>query len=190
MPDGSIAQHDTGLDAFTAMHKRLIDWGLCYLRGGASVVDAVREDRVRSNNKIKEEATWKLTSTPYREADPVFDRRQWTQPQIEAAGRLHQRVIALPMQRSLVLQVYYFEEHAQYWDELRPHEQAERIRDLTLWEGRPLGVNPRIKEHNCQLRHDYGDGVAQVPLIVPEAFMPIRHRAIRELIARERGLPC
>lgn len=190
MPDGSITQHDTGLDAFTAMDKRLLDWGLCYLRGGASVVDAVREDVVRSNNRTDGEATWKRTSTPYREADPVFERREWTQPQIEAAGRLHQRVIALPMQRSLVLQVFYFEEDAAYWDDLQPHEQAQRIRDMTLWKGHPLGVNPRIDEHNSQLRQRYGDSVGQVPLIVPEAFMPIRYRAIRELVARERGTPC
>lgn len=177
------------IDAFAAMHARLIDWGLCYLRGGASVVDCSRADAVRVNNKTGDDAIWEQTTTPYREADPVFDKRDWTQPQIEAAARLHDRVIALPIARSLVLQVFYFEEDAQFWDDFTPKQQEERIRDLTLWAGRPPGVNKRIAEHNRQLRQRYGDGINIVPPIVPEAFTAIRHRAIRELVARERGMP-
>lgn len=188
MPDGSIAQHDTGLDAFTAMHKRLLRMGLI-LRGGGRIVDACREDVVRAANEPWESAELRKTRTPYREPDPSYQRRDWTQPQIDAAGQLHNRVTALPIQRSLVLQAFYFEEDAEFWNELTPAQQWERIVDLTTWTGKPPGVNARIHEHNAQLRQRYGD-VPMVPAIIPEAFMPIRHRAIRELVARERGIRC
>ena len=180
MPDGSIGAQE--IDGVAAMHRRLLQWGLCYLRGGAAVVDACRADIVRSNNKTGDDAEYTVTRTPYREPDPAFQRREWAQPQIDAARLLHNRVTALPIQRSLVLQVFYFQEDAEFWDEIGVAEQQQRIRDMTLWEGKPLGVNPRIVRHNRE-RYD------NVPKIVPEAFMSIRHRAIRELVARERGIP-
>lgn len=178
MPDGATSIALTGVDtAFDLMHARLLKWGKCFLRGGAAIVDACREDIRRVNNKTGKEAEWQTTTTPYREMDPRFDRRHWSQPEIEAAGLLHNRVIALHPPRSLVLQVYYFEEDADIL-----HTLPERIYDLTNWRGKPMGVNPRIERHN----REKGD---HVPLIVPEAFMAIRHRAIRELCARERGMP-
>lgn len=168
-------------DAFQRMHARLLEWGLCFLRGGGNIVDVARADIVRVNNKIGDEAVYQQTSSTYRETDPTFERHDWTQPQIEAAGRLHSRVIALPIQRSLVLQVFYFQEDAEFWSELRPSEQQARILDMTRWQGRPPGVNPRIERHNRE-QYDF------VPPIVPEWFMSIRHRAIRELMARERAM--
>jgi hypothetical protein len=172
---------DDADDAFQRMHVRLLEWGLCFLRGGANIVDVARPDIVRVNNKTGAEAVYQQTSSTYREMDPTFERRDWTQPQIEAAGRLHSRVTALPIQRSLVLQVYYFQEDAEFWSELRPAEQRLRVIDMTHWQGQPLGVNPRITRHN---REQYDC----VPPIVPELFMSIRHLAIRELMARERGM--
>ena len=150
---------DNADDAFQRMHERLLEWGLCFLRGGGNIVER----------------------STYRETDPTFERRDWTQPQIEAAGRLHTQVTALPIQRSLVLQVFYFQEDAKWWSELQPAEQQLRVFDMTHWQGRPPGVNPRITRHN---RETYDC----VPPIVPEKFMAIRHKAIRELMARERGM--
>jgi hypothetical protein len=184
MPDGTGLQRDA--TAFGAMHTLLLDWG-AFLRGGGAIVDAARLHTVRADNKEVGEAACHKLSTKYRERDPSYNRRDWTQPEIDLAGLLHNRVIALPIQRSLVLQTFYFQEDAKYWDDLPTAEQWQRILDLTHWAGRPQGVNPRIDEHNQQLRQRYGE-VVIVPPIVPEAFMSIRHRAIRELIARERGM--
>lgn len=186
MPDGCVETQHVG--AFAAMHKLLLDWGL-YLRGGGAIVDAARPDVIRVNNQLPGDgAIYHKTTTQYRESDPRFDRREWTQPEIDLACLLHNRVIALPIQRSLVLQTFYFQEDAKWWDELSAADQWQRVLDLTNWAGRPQGVNPRIEEHNEQLRQRYGDGIGVVPLIVPEAYLPIRHRAIRELMARERGM--
>lgn len=172
-------------EAFEAWHRELLHWGLCYLRGGGRDVDIARPDIVRVNNKTKEEAIYRETTTTYREPDPSFERRDWTQPDIDRAARIHGRVLMLPTARSLVLQVFYFEEDAKDW----ANWDLGRIADLTIWPGQPLGVNPRIRQHNRDMRQRYGPTVEPVPLIVPEAFLAIRHRAIRELMARDRGMP-
>lgn len=142
---------------FARMYERLVEYGLCYLRSGPG-----RHKRILE---------W--------ETDRLPERRQWTAPEIEAAGRLHSRIIRLPLRHNLVLQVFFVESCAGFWPELKPELQELIIHDLTYWSGGPPGVNARIRNANRECGYT-------VPTITPEQFLLIRDRAIRMLCNGER----
>jgi hypothetical protein len=146
---------------FSPMYARLVEYGLCYLRSG--------EGR---HKRIIEWQDW---------ARDRYIKRVWTGAEIEAAARLHSRIIRLPLRHNLVLQVFFNESCASYWPKLEPDKQDEIIADLTLWTGGPPGVNVRI--HNAN--REWGWNVAPIR---PEEFIPIRDRGIRMLCNGEKVL--
>lgn len=155
MPDGNVQLH-----AFAAMHARLLDYGLCYIRGGKGRTAQIIE--------------W--------DSDVRLERREWSQPEIDAAGRLHSRIIRMPLQHSIVTQVFYGETVAHYWDEIAPDAKAKILQDLVRWPKSPKGVNARITDANRGWN-------TNVSGIRPDQFMDIRNRAIAMLVNGERMLP-
>ena len=77
-----------------AMHRRLVSWGLVYLKG----------TRLGADTAI----TWDSDSNI---------RREWPGYVIDAARALHSRVIRLPALQRIVLQVFYRENIAEIWYE-------------------------------------------------------------------------
>ncbi len=148
MPDGS--QHKPFL--FSRMYARLVDYGLCYLRSGAG----------RNTQIIR----WESDITP--------ERREWSRPEIEAAARLHSRIIRLPLRNNLAIQIFFNESCASFWSDIHPDKQKQIIRDLTLWPSGPPGMNARIKNANR-------DSGGQVMPIHPEEFIAVRDRGIQML---------
>ena len=146
--------------AFSAMHARLLDYGLCWIRG--------------PHGRLTQIIEWESNVRP--------ERREWTQPEIESAGRLHSRIIRMPLQTSLVLQVFYGEAVAHDWDTIRPEIQYKILRDLTFWPSHPKGVNPRIDKAN----RECGTNVSRIREC---DFMAIRDRGIRMLCNGDRMLP-
>lgn len=144
---------------FSTMYARLVEYGLCYLRSG--------EGR---HKRIIDWQDW---------ARDRYIKRVWEGCEIEAAARLHSRIIRLPLRHNLVLQVFFNESCATYWPELRAERQELILHDLTYWSGGPPGVNARIRNANRECGWD-------VPTITPALFLPIRDRAIRMLCNGER----
>ncbi len=145
---------------FAAMYARLVDYGCCFLS--------------RSNGRNQQIIRW--------ESDVVPERREWSQPEIEAASRLHSRIIRLPLRQNLVTQIFFNERCASFWPEIHPDKQKQIIRDLTLWPSGPPGVNARISKANR-------DQQWSVAPMHPAEFLPVRDRAIRMLCNGERMLP-
>lgn len=142
---------------YSTMYQRLVDYGLCYLRSGAG----------RNQQIIR----WESDITP--------ERREWSRPEIEAAARLHSRIIRLSLRHNLVLQVFFNESCASFWSEIEPEKQAAIIRDLTLWPSGPPGVNARIRNAN----RDCGRTLDQP--IHPDQFILIRDRSVKMLCNAE-----
>lgn len=186
MPDGLMLQDSPaqmapdlstfGDPALEPLHERLVDYGQCWIRDG-SPQGLARLDTV----KVKGEDD-RIVATTYRDPDPDKRPRQWTRPEIEAAGRLHSRIIRLPLVHSLTIQVFYGEASAEYWWSIEPDEKVRILRDLTTWPKRPYGVNPRIA-HYTRATQDW------VPPIRPAEFLTIMLRGMRILVNSERMLP-
>lgn len=155
MPDGSLP---IVVAPYTRMYARLIEYGLCYLRGGKGLNTQI----IKWESDIR-----------------VADRIEWSRPQIESAARLHSAIIRLPLAHNLVLQVFFNEACALFWDEIEPEKQNAIVRDLTLWPDRPPGLNTRIRRAN----REWG---TQVQPIHWMGFIPLRDEAIHMLCNRER----
>lgn len=168
---------------FAAMYAELVRWGLCWLRAGGGRTSRFDIVQVLAGDAKEDPAKLRIVASDYVDPpDPADDRPiQWTKPEIERAGRLHSRVIRLPLQHRLVLQVYFNETVARFFDDLMPDKQAAVVRDLTHWRGEPLGVNARIARFNRTTgAHERG--------IRTDEFIPIRDRGIRMLANQERFL--
>lgn len=158
MPDGS------NFSAFHAMDRRLVQWGLIQIRG-----------------LFYRQIPW--------DSDAEHEKREWSGDERAAAFALHGRVIRLPeVRQRLVLQVFYRESCAAWWDELEPRQKR-------IWEAKlthfvdlsgaldPLhGVNKRL----AMYEQSTGTKVARIR---EWEFTPIRERAIRQLVANERIVP-
>jgi len=173
MPDGSHELRDAL--AVKAMHGRLVEYGLCWIRGGAGRAEQIVQMRDKKTGEIDEV----LLRRGIRDEDPGLDRREWTRPQVERACRLHRLICALPLQHSIVVQVFYGEWVAECWDDINPDRKAAILRDLTHWRGRPKGVNARIAEANIHRRTNTAG-------IWPGKFLDLLHDGIRMLINAER----
>lgn len=169
MPDGSIAPF-----AFTAMHDRLVQYGLCWIRGGGGPTESIIV--IEDQDGIREES---VKGKPEAEVDNKERPRQWTRAEVEAAGALHRLILKLPLQHSIVVQVFYGEWVAECWHQFNPERQRAIIRDLTYWSGRPKGVNARIVDAN-KARHTHVSGIS------PTRFMEVRDDGVRMLINLER----
>jgi hypothetical protein len=172
--------------ALELLHRQLVLYGLCFLRGGSRIVDARYREIVAvapgasiAGDGRDDPNGKRVVTTSYSEIEATT-RRDWLQSEIDAARSLHARVLRLPIQRSLVVQVFYACEYAEVWTTLSSNRQQTLLHELTHWPRPPRGVNARIDDHN----RERGD---HVPHIVHELFPMILHRATRELLARERG---
>lgn len=163
---------------FARMWKRLTDYGLCYLRAGSSGIEPSTIIKIKREGEPDE-----YQRVAYRDPDPDRKPRQWSRAEIDAAARLHSRVIRLPrVAHRIVLQVFFAETVAAYWSELDPEAKLPMLRDLTNWHANPPGVNARIKMYNREC-------AAQEAAIHWSDFEPILHRGIRILCNNERMLP-
>ena len=151
MPDGS---QGVGIEAAcNAMHLRLVAWGAIMLRGGSGPRLAWESD------------------------DDQYDRREWSGADQDAARALHSLVIQLPeVRQRLVMQVFYREPCAPYWQTFPFDRQARVCDDLAI------EVNRRIRAYNAQ-------GVGLATTIRSEDFDPVRWRAVRMLVNREGVRP-
>lgn len=162
---------------YAAMYRRLVDWGLCWLNAGESgrVPQTIIKIKVEGEDDRYE-------VVHYRDPDPDRKPRQWTRVEIEAAGRLHSRVIRLPrVEHRIVLQVFFNEYAAEYWHLIDPRAKDDMLRDLTNWNGTPKGVNARLRDYNAECGQNE-------PLIHWTQFEPILERGIRILCNNERLL--
>lgn len=152
MPDGSIDPAGT-LAACNRMHSRLVAWGRIILAGGNGPREKWESD------------------------DDQMGKRDWTGAEMDAARMLHSAVIRLPeVRQRLVLQVFYRERMAEWWEDVNPERQFAIARDLTI------EVNARIRRYNQDARD-------KVVSINAADFKGIRERAIRVLVNNERLLP-
>lgn len=187
MPDGSSIPPMYDTAPMESMHRRLVQYGLCFLRGGSRVSDSARQEIVAivpgaaiTGEGENDPNGKRVVTTNYAESE-IQTRRDWTQPEIDEARLLHALVNLLPIQRRLVVQCFYAGEYAEIWSTLGRDRQAAILYELTHWPNRPRGVNAGIDDHNKEC----GD---HVPHIVHELYLTILHRALRELLARMRGL--
>lgn len=177
------------------MHKRLVDWGLCWLRSGGGKDDRpiVREViHIGGGNRGEGYGEQRAVLERYSDPNPDVRPRQWARTDVDKARVLHDRVTGLPeIQQSLVLQTFYMDACAEDWHNperrLSPEMRAAIIDDLTNWRSHPKGINKRIDEYNADRRMRYG-AITEAAKIRPADFEPIMHLAIRHLIARERGM--
>lgn len=165
--------------AFATMDERLVEYGLCWIRGGKSDSG---DQIVKMRDEVTKEVYEVLMSRRREwESDHGMTPREWSEPDKQKAGRLHSLIIRLPLQHSMVLQVFYGEWVAEVWGKLPPNIQAAAIRDMTNWRGKPKGVNARIADANRARGTD-------VPGIYPGRFLPLRDDGIRMLINLDRRL--
>lgn len=177
--------------ALEPMHETLRDYGLCYLRGGASDTETIRREIVQHEPGDKnpktglsdDPAKLRILPTNYREPDlSRKPTRKWTGIEVEKFARLHSRIIRLPLiVHSLTIQVFYRESCAAEWADIPPSEKADILRDLTNWPSRPYGVNARLRRYNSET----GQKVAPIR---SDEFLPIMLRAVRLLVNQERML--
>jgi hypothetical protein len=172
--------------AMERMHQQLLLYGGCWLQGGSRDVDCMRPEIIAvdptamiAGPGADDSLGKRVVLTNYVEQDFEL-RRDWTQPEIDAARALDRLVRVLPIQRRAVVQCFYTCEYAEIWPTLPDERRGKLVYELTHWPGQPRGVNARVDDHN----DEYGDCV---PHIVHELFLTVLHRAIRELIARLRG---
>lgn len=180
MPDdGNIARLEhvaRPRDDFDAMYRRLVQWGLCWIRaGGGKDVKLARKEVVEV-----EPGVHRILLTHYAEPDPDKKPRKWTPKERRAAEQLNSRVIRLPFTHRTVLQVFFTEDIAQDFDIWPTDKKIQIIHDLTHWQLRPWGVNRRIANYN----RDLG---LHIPTIWPSHFLPIRDEGIRMLCNQERA---
>lgn len=185
MPDGRSpylvgleADHELRATEYEAMYRRLVDWGLCWLRAGESGIEPSTIIKIKIDGEDE-----RIERVPYRDPDPDKRPRQWSRAEIDAAGRLHSRVIRLPrVVHRVVLQVFFAETVAAYWHEIEPNSRRGMVQDLTQWNGKPSGVNARLRVYNRECG-------ASEPLIRPDHFEPILNRGVRLLCNNERVIP-
>lgn len=149
---------DDGKSDVQAMHARLVEYGRCFLQGGAGRITGQRciIDRIQDDYVLPE----------------------WSGEQCHDALMLHRLVVRLPIRHRLVLQVFFGERIARKWGELTPETQDEFLRDMTFWPRYPYGVNPRLA--------NYARATSTAPeRIQPRDFLPIRDRGIRMLVNAE-----
>ena len=152
MPDGSIDPAGT-LAACNRMHSRLVAWGRIILAGGNGPREKWESD------------------------DDQMGRRDWTGAEMDAARMLHSAVIRLPeVRQRLVLQVFYRERMAEWWEDWNPERRYALARDLTI------EVNARIRRYNATV-------MDKAVSVRGDDFDGIRLRAIRVLVNNERVLP-
>lgn len=177
MPDGPLSvERDI---AFAAMDERLVEYGLCWIRGG-------KRDERDQIVKIKDEKTKQIIEVLMHrrrewESDHGMTPREWSEPDKEEAAALHSNIIRLPLRHGIVIQVYYGEWVAECWDGLPVAVRIQALHDMTEWRGKPKGVNARIVDAN----RDRGTHAAGV---LPSQFMDLRDDGIRMLINLERRL--
>lgn len=173
MPDGGIDPQARG---FVAMYDRLVDYGLCWLRGTGRAERIAHADVIRLKGEND-----RIVMTTYTDPDPDRKPRVWSMREIEAAGRLHSEIIRLPLAHNLCIQVFFNETCAESWDKIVGRDREQILRDLTLWPSRPYGLNARIQRANR------ASGTHIQP-IHPTHFLPLLHDAILMLHNRERVL--
>ena len=173
MPDGGV---DLQTHGFTAMYLRLVDYGLCWLRGAGRAERIAHADVIRLKGEND-----RIVMTTYTDPDPDRKPRVWSMREIEAAGRLHSAVIRLPLAHNLCVQVFFNETCAENWDKIIGRDREQILRDLTLWPSRPYGLNARIRRANAACG-------THVQPIHPTHFLPLLHDAILMLRNRERTL--
>ncbi len=162
-----------------AMHLRLVDWGLCWMRAGGSGDRAP----IRESIVLDHDGKARLEVRGYREQDINLKPRNWTGADIRAAELLNYRVIRLPrVHYRVVLQVFYLESSAECWEAIKADERENIVRDLTLWPDHPPGVNATIRDYNKS-------NAATEHEIRPADFMPILHRAVQILCNGDRMIP-
>lgn len=185
MPDGRSpylagieADHELRATEYEAMYKRLVDWGLCWLRAGESGIEASTIIKIKVDGEDD-----RFERVPYRDPDPDQRPRQWSRAEIDAAGRLHSRVIRLPrVVHRIVLQVFFAETIAEFWSYVDPNARRDMVRDLTQWNANPPGVNARLRTFNRACG-------ASEPLIHADDFEPILRRAVKMLCNNEWVIP-
>lgn len=170
MPDGGMRDNYA---AVRIMHERLVEYGLCWIRGGKGKTEQIVV--VKDANGVRKE----IIIRPDWDSDVKPPPREWARVEIERAGKLHSLILKLPLQHSIVVQVFYGEEVAQCWDAVRLDARPQILRDLTHWNKRPKGVNPRIADANLA-RH------TNAPGIYHGKFMDIRDEALRMLLNLQR----
>jgi hypothetical protein len=176
--------HSTfGDQALEAMHLRLVDYGLCWLRGGASDVQIIRREIIGAEPGDPEDASrMRIVSTSYRDPDLDRQSRFWTPAEIKAAARLHSRIIRLPLKvHGITIMVFYGETCAEDWRWREPNNKAKILRDLTFWPSKPYGVNARLARYGRET------GQRMAP-IRPDEFLPTMLRAVRILVNGDRAL--
>lgn len=152
MPDGNLDPSGI-LAACNRMHGRLVAWGRIILAGGNGPREKWESD------------------------DDMMGRRDWTGAEIDAARLLHSAVIRLPeVRQRLILQVFYRERVAEWWDDVDQERRYAMVEALTI------EVNARIRRYNLEVR----DKAAAVN---PAAFEGIRLRAVRVLANNDALLP-
>lgn len=172
-----------GDPALEPWHLQLVDYGLCWLRGGERDVDSMHGELIQKLPGDKNKRTGlsddpsklRVITTGYHDPDeepPTY----WSQPQIERAGRLHARIIRLPlMAHTLAIQIFYGDAAAKEWPKLPPDEKEKLLRDFVFWPGPPYGINARLKRAGDSRR-----------LGSPNEFLPLLLRAIRILMNGDR----
>lgn len=173
-----MIEGEEGLNAhaFSVMYARLVDYGLCWLRGVGRDERSAHADVIQLKGEDD-----RIVMTTYTDPDPDRKPRTWSMPEIQAAGRLHSQIIRLPLAHNLCVQVFFNETCAEGWEDIGPREREQILRDLTFWPSKPYGLNARI------LRANRAWGTHVQP-IHPTKFMPMLREAILMLHNRERVL--
>lgn len=190
MPDGTNASHIAVDMAIQDMHDKLVRYGHCWLRGGKGAARIIVKVKVRDEfGRVQKDEYGKdveveqlIRPSELYPDDPKKKKREWTQNDIDAAGRLHARVIRLPMRHAILLQVLYSDAKSEWWLDLMPDERLQHIRDLVNWNGHPRGINQRIADANKDR------GTKEPPIHFLD-FEGIWRRALQMLINAERMLP-
>ena len=167
---------ETQPHGYSAMYGRLVDYGLCWLRGTGKAERIAHADVIRLKGEDD-----RIVMTTYTDPDPDRKPRVWSMRDIEAAGRLHSTVIRLPMAHNLCIQVFFNETCAENWDKIVERDREQILRDLTLWPSRPFGLNARIRRANAACG-------THIQPIHPTHFLPLLEDAILMLRNRERAL--
>ena len=162
------------------MHRRLVDYGLCWLRAGGDTQIVRRQIIQHTPGDAEDPENLSIVPTNYRDPDPDRKARQWTRIEIDNAGKLHSRIIRLPLKvHALTIQVFYSETCAAEWASVLPNQKADILRDLTFWPSAPYGVNARLRRYGAETGQ-------KVPPIRADEFVPIMLRGIRMLVNGER----
>lgn len=187
LPDEAERESTRERQEFEAMYKRLVDYGLCYLRAGTTGMVPVTIIKIKVEGEDD-----RFERVHYRDPEPDKKPRQWSMLDIEKAARLHSRIIRLPrVVHRMVIQVFFNETVAEGWHKIDPQTKTpvidprakpDVLRDMTNWNGQPKGVNARLRDYNA-------DQKQSEPLIHWTQFEPILHRGIKILCNNERMLP-